>query len=207
MRGVCLAAWGFVVVGNDDPQAGNGLSSVAALKYALNNSELLKNKIDEENLGIVGYSQGGAGALRVLTMLPEGKKFKTIFTGSAAFPRLAKNMGWEYDYTKIDVPYFMTASTGTSDDRGYKMDSEDFAGVAPLESLEVIYDNMSDNVLKVRARATNAEHQDMLNRTDGYMTAWMLYQLKNDEAAGRALFGDNAEILTNSNWQDVKKNQ
>ena len=65
---------------------------------------------------------------------------------------------------------------------------------------------MSDNVFKIRARATGAEHEDMLLRTNGYMTAWMLYQLKNDEEAGTVFIGDNAEILNNKNWQDIEKN-
>ena len=47
----------------------------------------------------------------------------------------------------------------------------------------------------------------MLVRTDGYMTAWMLYHLQNDEEAGQGFIGDNAEILTNLNYQDVEKNK
>lgn len=204
-----LASWGFIVIGNGDPQTGTGETTSITLDYILNidTSSVLYGKIDKDNIGIIGYSQGGAGALRAVTMYENGKNYKTIFTGSAAFPLLAKNMGWEYDDTKINIPYFMTASTGNSDDRGYKMDSEDFAGVAPLESLKLIYNNMSNDVLKVRARVTNAEHQDMLDRTDGYMTAWMLYHLQNNEEAGKVFIGENAEILVNSNWQDIEKNK
>ncbi len=46
----------------------------------------------------------------------------------------------------------------------------------------------------------------MLTRTDGYMTAWMLYQLQNDEESEKSFIGDNAEILSNANWQDIEKN-
>ena len=65
---------------------------------------------------------------------------------------------------------------------------------------------MTNDVFKIRARVTGAEHQDMLNRTDGYMTAWMLYHLRNDEEASTVFIGDNSEILTNANWQDIEKN-
>ena len=99
----------------------------------------------------------------------------------------------------------MTASTGTSDDSGKDSNTE-YGGVAPLSSLVDIYNNMTDNVFKVRARVTNAEHEDMLLRTDGYMTAWMLYHLQNDADAGKVFIGDDAEILNNSNWQDIEKN-
>ena len=57
---------------------------------------------------------------------------------------------------------------------------------------------------KVIARRVNADHGDMLRSADGYMTAWFMYWLKGDTAAGNAFFGMNAEILTNSNWQDIK---
>jgi hypothetical protein len=46
----------------------------------------------------------------------------------------------------------------------------------------------------------------MLKKCDGYMTAWMLYQLKGDTEAAKAFEGNGAEILSNSNWQDIEKN-
>ena len=66
---------------------------------------------------------------------------------------------------------------------------------------------MPDNVFKLRARVEGAEHEEMQMKTDGYMTAWMLYQLQGDEKAGKALIGEDAEILSNSNWQDIEKNR
>ena len=46
----------------------------------------------------------------------------------------------------------------------------------------------------------------MLYYGDGYVTAWFMYWLKGDTEAGKAFWGDNAEILSNANWQDVNKN-
>lgn len=66
---------------------------------------------------------------------------------------------------------------------------------------------MSDDVFKVRTRVTGAEHEDMLTETESYMTAWMLYQLKDDTEAMSIFVGDNAEILSNTRWQDIEKNQ
>lgn len=37
---------------------------------------------------------------------------------------------------------------------------------------------------------------------NGYMVAWFRYHLMNDEYAGKAFSGENAEILNNENWQD-----
>ena len=100
----------------------------------------------------------------------------------------------------------MVAGTGKSDDSGSDPEIS-FGGVSPLSALVSNYTSISDNVQKVRARAVGAEHEQMLMRSDGYMTAWMLYQLTEDKEAATVLAGDNAEILHNSNWQDVEKNQ
>ena len=54
-----------------------------------------------------------------------------------------------------------------------------------------------DEIQKALARLTGAEHQDMM-RTDGYMTAWMLYQLCGDEEAASAFVGEGAELLPQS---------
>ena len=129
-----------------------------------------------------------------------------MFTGSAAYQTLAKNMGWEYDPAKIKIPYFMAAGTGKSDDSGNDPE-KGYGGVSPLSAQIENYNSISDEVQKVRARAVGAEHEQMLMRSDGYMTAWMLYQLTGNEEAGTVFLGENAEILTNKNWQDVEKNR
>ena len=201
-----LSSWGFIVVGTDDPQTGTGETTSITLDYMLKESSV-KDHIDTDNIGIAGYSQGGAGALCAITNFENGNMYKTVFTGSAAYPYLAINMGWNYDYTKINIPYFMTAATGTSDDQNVENINEEFGGVAPLKSLIQIYEGMSDTVFKIRARVSGAEHTEMLNKTDSYMTAWMLYHLKGDEEAGKVFLGEDAEILLNSHWTDIEKNQ
>ena len=101
-----LASWGFVVVGTDDPQAGTGETTSIALDFVLNESEIA-GQIDRDNIGITGYSQGGAGALGAATKYENSHLYKAIFTGSAAYPLLSISMGWEYDSSKISIPYFM----------------------------------------------------------------------------------------------------
>ncbi len=205
-----LASWGFIVAGNEDRQAGSGESTSLTLDYILQlndrSDSVFYKKISQTNIGIMGFSQGGAGAIRAATEFENSNRYKTIFTGSAAYPFLAKNMGWEYDASKITIPYFMTAGTGKSDDSGVEDIYQKFGGVCPLEALKDIYGTMSQDVTKIRARITGAEHEDMLTLTDGYMTAWMLWQLKGDEEAGKVFDGGTAEILNNGHWQDVEKN-
>lgn len=206
-----LASWGFIVVGNDDRQTGTGSSTSQTLDFILeqNNSKdsLFFGKIDEDNIGIIGYSQGGAGAIRAVTEYANSNRYKALFTGSASYAYLAEKMWEGYDASKVSVPWFMTAGTGTTEDSGVPDITTEFGGVAPLSSLIDNYNAMDDNVFKIRARVKGAEHEDMLQRPDGYMTAWMLYQLQGDAEAGTVFIGDNAEILKNEGWQDVEKNK
>lgn len=205
-----LASWGFIVVGNDDRQAGTGISTSLTLDYMLeqnkNSNSLFYEKIDIQNIGIIGYSQGGAGAIRAVTEYENSGLYKTIFTGSAAHSYLAQMWGG-YDASKVSIAWFMTAATGTSDDTGATDAATEWLGVAPLSSLAENYNAISDNVFKLRARVVGAEHEDMQESTDGYMTAWMLYQLQGDEEAGTALIGETAEIMNNSKWQDIEKSK
>ena len=203
-----LASWGFIVVGNEDGQTGNGETASLTLDFMLNMpvDSVLSGKIDYDSMGIIGYSQGGAGAICAVTNYENGAQYKAMFTGSAAYPTLAKNMGWEYDVSKVTIPYFMAAGTGKSDDSGNDPETS-YGGVSPLSAQIANYNSISDEVQKVRARAVGAEHEQMLARSDGYMTAWMLYQLTGDEEVGSVFLGENAEILRNANWQDVEKNR
>ncbi|MBQ7277811.1 MAG: alpha/beta hydrolase [Clostridia bacterium] len=203
-----LASWGFVVVGNEDGQTGTGETASLTLDFMLNlpNDSVLAGKIDYDSMGIIGYSQGGAGAICAVTNYENGARYKAMFTGSAAYPALARNMGWEYDASRITIPYFMVAGTGKSDDSGNDPEKA-YGGVSPLSAQIANYNSISDAVQKVRARAVGAEHEQMLMRSDGYMTAWMLYQLRDDAQAAAVFIGEEAEILHNDNWQDVEKNQ
>lgn len=202
-----LASWGFVVVGNEDPQAGTGETASLTLDVVMNPPDgcPLAGKLDEGRMGIVGFSQGGAGALAALTQYENGGLYRTIFTGSAAYPFLAENMGWHYDASKVSVPWLMVAGTGASDDTGVADPTEEFGGVAPLSSLIEDYDAVDPSLPRVRARAVGAEHEDMLARSDGYMTAWLLWQLCDDGDAAQAFVGADAEIAHNPGWQDVEK--
>ena len=200
-----LASWGFIVVGNEEKQSGTGAGTSKTLDVMLDlvDTHPLKNMIDYDSIGLVGYSQGGAGALAALSEYENSSYFKALFTGSAVCPEVSEEHGWKYDTSKVQIPYFMTAGTGDSDAGN---DAEDVVGVAPFVSLMDSYDSIDDGVSKVRARAVGAEHGDMLKRCDGYMTAWMLSNLKGDSEAAKAFDGSDAEILTNANWQDVEKN-
>ena len=92
-----LASWGFVVIGNDDKQTGTGDTTSETLNYMLSlnkdTNSIFCGRIDEDKIGIAGYSQGGAAAIRAVTEFENSNKYKAIFTGSASYALLARNMG------------------------------------------------------------------------------------------------------------------
>lgn len=209
-----LASWGFIVIGNEDENSWDGVSSSESLNLMLTMNEdsnsIFFGKIDLENIGVAGHSQGGVGAISAVTAHENGSYYKAIYTASAtsSFWAHESQLGWKYDVSKIQIPYFMVAGTkewdaGKNDDK----DATEGQGIAPLWSLQENYANVSDTVFKIMARRANTDHGDMLAYADGYMTAWFMYHLQGDEDAGKVFIGDNAEILTNSNWQDIVKNK
>ncbi|MDO5294506.1 MAG: alpha/beta hydrolase [bacterium] len=207
-----LASWGFIVVGNEDENSRTGASSALSLDYMLmlndNNSTEFYEKIDVNNIGISGHSQGGVGAINAVTNQQNGSLYKAMYTASAtsSFWGQESQFGteWSYDVSKVGIPYFMVAGTeyfdaGTATDKT----ATSGQGICPLWSLKENYNNMLDEMAKIMARRTGVEHGDMLYRADGYMTAWFMYWLKDDKEAKEAFFGTNAEILNNANWQDI----
>ncbi|MCI5648315.1 MAG: alpha/beta hydrolase [Fusicatenibacter sp.] len=200
-----LASWGFVVIGNEDESSWDGSSSDESLAFVLQLNEdeesILFDKIDVENIGIAGHSQGGVGAINAVTVHGNQDAYKALYTASTTQISFSEALHWPYDVSKVSVPYFMTAGTKQID-AGNEKDS----GITPLFSLRENYAAISDRVMKIHARRVNADHGDMLSWADGYMTAWFLYLLKDDQEAGKVFLGENAEILKNENWQDIEKN-
>ena len=207
-----LSSWGFVVIGNEDENSRTGASSADSLDFVLtlnsDSDSIFYGKIDVENVGIAGHSQGGVGAVNAVTNQENGKQYKALFTASATSPYWGQDdvfgREWAYDFSKVDIPCFMVAGTGAAD-AGTATDitAREGQGICPLWGMQECYNAVPDHVYKVMARQTGKDHGDMLRSADGYMTAWFMWQLQGDEVAETAFVGVDAEILHNVNWQDV----
>lgn len=209
-----LASWGFVVIGNEMQNSWSGGASAGALDLLaeLNEdpSSLFYHKLDLDNVGSAGHSQGAIGAINAVTAQPNRDSYKALYLASTPSSLYASTLEWAYDPALIDVPCFMTAGTGLLDagEAGSPEVAEEAqeVSISPLWSQEENYGLIPDSVPKLRARRTGADHAEMLPWPDGYMTAWFMYWLQGDEAAGRAFFGPDAEIVHNPLWQDIEKN-
>lgn len=209
-----LASWGFVVIGNEQQASWQGDGSEGALELLIRLNEdpesAFYQKLDLECVGAAGHSQGAIGAINGVTSQPNGWRYKALYTASTPSSRYAMTLNWNYDVSKIQIPYFMAAGTGLLDagEEGLPEVVEDTQeiSISPLWSQEENYSLIPNTTPKLRARRTGADHAEMLPWGDGYMTAWFMYWLQGDQEAGKAFFGECAEILSNPCWQDLEKN-
>lgn len=193
-----LASWGFIAIGNEDNASGKGDSSEQTISYLVEQNEnkdsIFYHKIDTDNIGITGYSQGGAGMFNAITVKKHSAIYKTAVAVSPANEPLATKLDYPYDISKVTIPTLLLAGTGDKFETQY---------VIPIDIMNNMYDRLSVST-KVVARKIGKKHSETLYATDGYLTAWFMYYLQNDKEAGNAFFGTDAELKTNKLYQDVQ---
>ena len=170
-----LSSWGFIVVGNDDKDS------------------VLYKKIDLDNIGITGHSQGGAGVFTAITIMEHKDKYKTAVALSPTHEETALTFGWNYNLTKVSIPTLIIA--GTQGDFETQM-------VIPIEKMINMYQKIP--APKVMMRRIGAEHGQMQYSAGGYVTAWFMWQLQGDKETEKAFIGDSPELLTNKLYQDQR---
>ena len=110
-----MASWGFIVIGNDDPSTGFGLSADETIDYLIKINEdqnhILHHHIDLKHIGLTGHSQGGAGVLTAISHTKHQQIYKTAIALSPTHEKMAHDLGWAYDLTQISIPLFMIAGT------------------------------------------------------------------------------------------------
>lgn len=195
-----MASWGFIAIGTEEEYDWNASASVSIISHLkrLNDNEIYNEKenafyqkIDLDNVGITGHSQGGVGVINAITDTKYKDVYKCAVSLSPTNKELANNLEWYYDATKIDIPILLVSGAGGGDD-----------WVVTGEQIDEIYNDIPNS--KIKVRKVDTPHGEILYKADGYVTAWFMYYLKNDEEAGKAFFGDNAEILNNKNYQDQR---
>ena len=189
-----LASWGFVVIDTYSRSTGTGEPLINALHYLMEENEKtdgeLYNKIDMDRIGAVGHSQGATGAINCHTNFEEGRYIKTVI--SVALPALK----WcdkedVYDTSKMTVPFLVLSGT------------MDFI-VAPISSCNMAVMATSEGADAGFVMAKGAGHNEI--QTDGgkyrgIITAWLRYQLVQDQEAYPIFRGQFPEIYTNSGWK------
>lgn len=194
-----LASWGFITIATEEEHAWNGFSAEMCIRYleTLNTYQedgkenAFYGKIDMDNIGITGHSQGGIGVINAVTDQKHSDVYKAAVILSSTETDIAKAFLWESDSSLIHANTLMLASTGQTDSK-----------IAPLENIQKTYQDIPDDVIKVMARRNDCDHGEMLYYADGYVTAWFMWQLQEDIYAASAFTGDEPEIMRNPLYQD-----
>ena len=192
------ASWGFIAVGNQDKGTGSGETTVTTLKYMLAQNEdpssVFYQKIDVDNIGITGFSQGGAAVFNVLTKFDEAKYFKAAAPLSPVQEAGSHTMtDYGYDITGVKCSVLLLA--GTEGDFETKT-------VIPFEEMTGMYGRL--DVPKVMARRTGMDHDHMMYSAGGYVIAWFRWQLMGDQEAAQVFTGNAPEIMSNTLYQDQR---
>ena len=193
-----FASWGFIVVGTQDKGTGTGETTVKTLHYMLDRNDdadsVFYHKIDTDNIGITGFSQGGAAVFNVITKFDEAKYFKAAAPLSPVCEKTAQETT-NYPYDSADVKCPILVMAGTSGE--FETDL-----VSPLEEMNKQYDKITSP--KAMARRIGMTHDDMMYSAGGYVMAWFRWQLQGDEEAAKAFIGDSPELMSNQLYQDQR---
>ena len=183
-----LASWGFIAVGNEDPSTWEGIKTDLTLDFILNANDdkdsIFYQKVDVLNIGVTGHSQGGVGVYNVINNTKNKKKYKCAVSLSPTEEETANVIKIPYDPAQTSIPILMLC--GTNND------------VITPENMKKSFDKVTSS--KVMAVRKNATHGDMLFSADGYVTAWLMYYLQNDQEGLKAIEN---ELPNNSLYQDV----
>ena len=194
------ASWGFIVVGTEEKFSWSGFDAEMSLLYLerWNEAEKIEKtdsifyqKVDFDNVGIVGHSQGGVGVVNAITDTRHKDVYKAAVSLSPTNKQLAHNLFWDYDATRINIPILLISGEGGGDD-----------WVLTLEQLQEIYDEIPSE--KIMARRKNTVHNETLYTPDGYILAWFKWRLQGDQEAAKAFVGAHPEIMTNKKYSDQK---
>ena len=185
-----LASWGFIAIGNEDPSSWKGEKADATLAYLLKENEnkdsMFFGKVDLENIGVIGHSQGGVGVYNTINATEHNDIYKCAVTLSPTEEETAAGIKIPYDPAKTTIPIFMLC--GTNND------------VISPENMQKSYAKVTSS--KAMAVRKDVGHGEMLYSVDGYTTAWFMWYLKGDSEAAKAFTGESPELLTNPLYQN-----
>lgn len=190
-----LASWEFIAIGNEDPSTWEGKKADATLDWLLkankDENSIFYQKLDLDNIGVTGHSQGGVGVYNTINATEHKDMYKCAVTLSPTQEEVAEQvLHIPYDPSKTTIPILMLS--GTEND------------VITPDNMDKSYAKITSP--KVIAVRKNAAHGDMLYAADGYVTAWFMWQLQGDTEASKAFVGENPEIMNNGLYQDQKIN-
>lgn len=197
-----LATYGFTVIASTAPNTGSGREIDAAAAYLIAQQSSPDGSyfghLDTAHVGVLGNSQGAAGAVNAATHNPS--RYGAVMTFSLPAQPLATpnpDCLLAIDCTphpdQLHTPTFLLGTHGPFD----------ALTCSPATQAAYFHSIPAPAVLGLVARGT--DHASIQDGQDpgaetGYATAWFLSQLRGDAAAGEAFTGAHPELTGNPDW-------
>jgi hypothetical protein len=219
-----MASWGFVVIATEDSETGLGQTILDGAKFLIkansNSGSLFFNKLDKNQIGAFGHSQGAGGAIRAF--LASAGTIKTVVP-----IELPAQVWCTYGPKCIDTKNLMSGSIFFIDG------SKDIPISPPTQpawyigeqSIEAYYDATPASVEKVKGTIIGPGHNDIQGQPQcpttrivpgcnngvygylGYPTAWFMDRLQGDAYAHGAFVNRTGEMFSETtNWELVASN-
>lgn len=164
------ASWGFIVIATEETHSWNAFGAEMCIIHLqrLNDNQMINDKknvfyqkIDFDNVGIIGHSQGGVGVINAITNTEHKNIYKTAVALSPTNKELSQALEWPYNATLINIPIMLISGEGGGDD-----------WVVTGEGMTAIYDDIPAD--KVMLRRKNTDHAKTQYSEDGYVVAWFM---------------------------------
>jgi hypothetical protein len=213
-----MASWGFVLIAAQDKNTGSGQTILDAANFIIaansDSASIFFHKLDTSQIGAFGHSQGATGAINALK--------KSAGTIKTVMPiELPEQLFCSSPQNCADTSTLAQGSIffidGSSD---VISPSTQPAFATGLQSIAAYYSAVPAGIMKVKGTLIGPTHCDVQGSPNctaatipcllgvygylGYPTAWMMFQLQNDNYARGAFVNGTGELFSETtNWQLV----
>lgn len=192
-----LAGWGFIVIDNYEKNTGTGKEILDAVSYMLaentRSGSVFFNRVDANNIGAAGHSQGATGIINAHTRYPGGAAIRALVPIALPAQKWTENIHG-YEPAQIQAALFLMSGKGDGLISSAKSNAETFAetDAALPAAMALAAGNGHNSITRDGGR-----HR-------GYLTAWFRYRLYSDTIAAAAFAGNDPELLRSEGWKDVR---
>lgn len=184
-----LASWGFVLIASTSEATGTGHEMLAGAQdmVSMNSdpSSLFYHKLNTDEVGAMGHSQGAGGTVRA-TLESDGL-IKTAVPISLP-AEIWVSQPDAFNLAQLTAPVLFLGG------------SNDWLIAAPWAIWEYYQEVPGTASMLILNGADHLTIQGGGGGYLGYITAWLMYQLQSDQLARSAFVGDPPEANTNPNW-------
>jgi hypothetical protein len=227
-----LASWGFVVVASTSPNTGTGAEMLAGEDYLVaanaDSTSRFYESLDVAHIGALGHSQGADGAAQALlgadapgsphrfiaTLLPIELPAQRWTCLGNVDPSCAPAESFDSGSLVRGSVFFVDGSKDT-----LISPPTQAAGTAGEQSLQAYYDATPAGTPRAKATLVGADHNDIQDTCTagvgcagvgprgylGYVTAWLMYELRGDSLARSAFAGNAPEINVDPGWTGAEE--